>query len=163
MKAKYVYFYSWLIHSGKSHFMTNYPDSKVHGANMRPIWVLSAPDGPHVGPMNFAIRVDTWYPIKIWTALAMWYAAMYQVHSNVSSTQQYIKYTAMYQVNISSELLEGDTLRLRCCFIIHSNAFSLKNLLYSTSNFTKVYLSISNRQHVSQYWLNWGGRKPFLH
>ena len=24
---------------------------------MGPTWVLSAPDGPHVGPMNFAIRV----------------------------------------------------------------------------------------------------------
>ena len=24
---------------------------------MRPTWVLSAPDGPHVGPMNLAIRV----------------------------------------------------------------------------------------------------------
>ena len=33
------------------------PNSKVHGANMGPNWVLSAPDGPHVGPMNFAIRV----------------------------------------------------------------------------------------------------------
>ena len=32
------------------------PDNKVHGANMRPNWVLSAPDGPHVGPMNLAIR-----------------------------------------------------------------------------------------------------------
>ena len=32
------------------------PDSKVHGANMRPTWVLSAPDGPHVVPMNIAIR-----------------------------------------------------------------------------------------------------------
>ena len=32
------------------------PDRKVHGANMGPTWVLSAPDGPHVGPMNFAIR-----------------------------------------------------------------------------------------------------------
>ena len=31
------------------------PDSKVLGANMGPNWVLSAPDGPHVGPMNFAI------------------------------------------------------------------------------------------------------------
>ena len=30
--------------------------SKVHGANMGPTWVLSAPDGPHVGPMNLAIR-----------------------------------------------------------------------------------------------------------
>ena len=31
-------------------------DSKVHGANMGPIWVLSAPDGPHVDPLNLAIR-----------------------------------------------------------------------------------------------------------
>ena len=34
-----------------------FPDSKVHGANMGPTWVLTAPDGPHVGPMNLAIRV----------------------------------------------------------------------------------------------------------
>ena len=33
-----------------------YPDSKVHGANMGPTWVLSAPGRPHVGPMNLAIR-----------------------------------------------------------------------------------------------------------
>ena len=33
-----------------------YPDSKVHGAYMAPAWALSAPDGPHVGPMNLAIR-----------------------------------------------------------------------------------------------------------
>ena len=32
------------------------PDSKVYGANMGPTWVLSSPCGPHVGPMNFAIR-----------------------------------------------------------------------------------------------------------
>ena len=32
------------------------PDSIVHGACMGPTWVLSAPDGPHVGPMNLAIR-----------------------------------------------------------------------------------------------------------
>ena len=32
------------------------PDSKVDGDNMRPTYVLSAPSGPHVGPMNLAIR-----------------------------------------------------------------------------------------------------------
>ena len=32
----------------------NDPDSKVHGANMGPTWALSAPIGPHVGPMNLA-------------------------------------------------------------------------------------------------------------
>ena len=32
------------------------PDSKAHGAHMEPTWVLLAPDGPHVGPMNLDIR-----------------------------------------------------------------------------------------------------------
>ena len=31
------------------------PDSKVHGANMRPIWGPQDPGGPHVGPMNISI------------------------------------------------------------------------------------------------------------
>ena len=39
-----------------------HPDSKVHGANRGPTWVLSAPDGPHVGPINLAIRAS----IKAW-------------------------------------------------------------------------------------------------
>ena len=34
------------------------PDNKVHVAHMVPTWVLSAPGGPHVGPMNLAIRVS---------------------------------------------------------------------------------------------------------
>ena len=34
------------------------PDSKVHGANMVPIWGRQDPDGPHVGPMNFAMWVS---------------------------------------------------------------------------------------------------------
>ena len=32
-----------------------YPDSKVHGAIMGPIWGRQDPGGPHVGPMSFAI------------------------------------------------------------------------------------------------------------
>ena len=40
-----------------------FPDSKVHGANMWPTWVL--PDGPHVGPMILAIRVG-YYLDFIW-------------------------------------------------------------------------------------------------
>ena len=34
-----------------------YPDSRVHGATMRPIWGRQDPDGPHVGPMDFALWV----------------------------------------------------------------------------------------------------------
>ena len=55
----------WFILSGELRGMhevshrtmaTRCRDSKVHGANMGPIWVLPAPDGPHVGPMNLFIR-----------------------------------------------------------------------------------------------------------
>ena len=35
--------------------LLNIPDSKVHGANMGPIWGRQDPGGPHVGPMKFAI------------------------------------------------------------------------------------------------------------
>ena len=31
-----------------------YSDSKIHGANMGPIWGRQDPGGPHAGPMNFA-------------------------------------------------------------------------------------------------------------
>ena len=33
------------------------PDIKVHGAIMGPIWGRQDPGGPHVGPMNHAIRL----------------------------------------------------------------------------------------------------------
>ena len=33
----------------------NIPDSKVHGANMGPIWDRQKPGGAHDGPMKFAI------------------------------------------------------------------------------------------------------------
>ena len=35
----------------------NFPDSKLHGANIGSIWGRQDPGGPHVGPMNFAIWV----------------------------------------------------------------------------------------------------------
>ena len=34
-----------------------YPDTKVHVANMGHTWGWEDPGGPHVGPINFAIRV----------------------------------------------------------------------------------------------------------
>ena len=43
------------IHSNLEMDFHKISDSKVHGANMGATWVLEAPDGPHVGPMNLAI------------------------------------------------------------------------------------------------------------
>ena len=39
--------------------MQNNPDSKVHEANIGHIWGRQDPGGPHVGPMNLAIREVT--------------------------------------------------------------------------------------------------------
>ena len=36
--------------------MCDHPDSKIHGANMGPIWGRQDPGGPHVGLLNFAIN-----------------------------------------------------------------------------------------------------------
>ena len=50
------------------HQNSSIPDSKVHGANTGPTWVLSAQDGPHVGPMNLTFSDVKWlYGMKyIW-------------------------------------------------------------------------------------------------
>ena len=46
----------------KKNAATNCPESKVHGANMGPIWGRQGPGGPHVGPMNFAVWVGSTHP-----------------------------------------------------------------------------------------------------
>ena len=43
------------IHRCYTGILQCYPDSKVHGAKMGPIWGRQDPDGPHIGPMNFAV------------------------------------------------------------------------------------------------------------
>ena len=48
-------------------FSAFYPNSKVDGAKMGPIWGRQAPGGPHVGPMNFAIWVSP--PKLLWHSL----------------------------------------------------------------------------------------------
>ena len=48
--------YTYEIDTYNTNFIS-FLDSKVHGANMGPTWVLSAPVGSHVGPMNLVIRV----------------------------------------------------------------------------------------------------------
>ena len=64
-------------------FMKN-PDSKVHGANMGPIWSRQDPGGPHVGPMNFAI----------WDGLAF-FSCFVQYH-NIVITWHDIQYIPLF-------------------------------------------------------------------
>ena len=49
-------------------FTKKHPDSKVDGANLGPIWGRQDTDGPHVGPMDFAI----WeYTALLWDLVEM--------------------------------------------------------------------------------------------
>ena len=80
-----IYTYPWPVTF--SNDMT--PDSKVRGANMGPIWVLPAPDGPHDGLVILAISVYTLtytaghgggmftYLDVSWNVLQGWYTFTY--------------------------------------------------------------------------------------
>ena len=50
----------------------------AHVANMGPIWGRQDPDGPHVGPMNFAI----------WEVIMYWVHALYLKHCDWKQIQQ---------------------------------------------------------------------------
>ena len=45
----------FILHKAITGPFVDTPDSKVHRANMEPIWGRQDPGGPHVGPVNFAI------------------------------------------------------------------------------------------------------------
>ena len=74
----YIWNYVWWITVHWAQLLSKYfqcqayPDSKVHGANMGPIWGQQDPGGPHVGPLNFAI----------WVALNPSGAVRFQVEHN---------------------------------------------------------------------------------
>ena len=55
-------------------------DSNVHGANMGPNWVLSAPGGSHVGPMNLVIWEDGLY-IETGLCSSWWHQDMEMLFS----------------------------------------------------------------------------------
>ena len=54
----------WLKDVVQQQILILCPDSKVHGANMGPIWGRQDPGGPHVGPINFAIWVGFYQSIN---------------------------------------------------------------------------------------------------
>ena len=85
-----------------------YPGSKVHGANMGPIWGRQDPGGPHFGPMNFTTwvvlpeysvfstgkvyRVSREKEITVklkawWWLMAIWYRDICNHHGNIIQSE----------------------------------------------------------------------------
>ena len=60
-----IFIWKWITLSDCKHtkwvIWTTLLDSKVHGANMGPIWGRQEPGGPDNGPMNFAIWVPLYF------------------------------------------------------------------------------------------------------
>ena len=74
LSALYIYSLLTLPKQTYWHLIITYPDSKVQGANMGPIWGRQDPGGPHVGPMNFVIWVVNFHsPMMLrYTQTKMW-------------------------------------------------------------------------------------------
>ena len=65
-------------------------DSKVHGTNMGPTWVLWAPGGPHDGPMNLAIKEGfVVYRIENWALVSL---PSITTHKHISPIVRLITY-----------------------------------------------------------------------
>ena len=54
-------------------------DSKVHGANMGPIWGRQDPGGSHVDPMNFAIWLCIYQLRYLWNKLPSEYGEPFKI------------------------------------------------------------------------------------
>ena len=59
---------------------TAFPDRKVPGANMGPIWGRQDPGGPHVGPMNLAI----WVTCVCWMRVSHEFNLLNKSHSGTA-------------------------------------------------------------------------------
>ena len=85
------------------------PDNKVHGANMGPTWVLSAPDGPHVGPMNLVYRDITQsicHRISIWFVVPL---LLLVFGASMGFSYQYCQQIKMSNMNVAIVLSRYST------------------------------------------------------
>ena len=112
------------------------PDSKIHGANMGPTWVPSDPDGPHVGPMNLAIRDVYEVGKKIhWHLVCQWFKIRFH-GLDIHSPERPVSTSKMCGMMIS------ETPGKR--FLKSGGLFS--NIMYLTPH--RVYTWITNHIYI---------------
>ena len=80
------------------------PNSKVHGANMGPIWGRQDPGGPHVGPMNPAFWVFG-QPLKGNNEKSVtlnWYVLA--LHNSVILSASILDHYGVFHINVSGHI-----------------------------------------------------------
>ena len=98
--------------------MLVYPDGNVHGANMGPTCVLSAPVGFYFSPTNLAIRI-----LKLCILNIKYYIYKQRLFHNNTMPWREIIDIRLYRLKIEKICLIGDQ---RAC---HDKSISLNNTL----------------------------------
>ena len=116
-------------HSGQ---LYDYPDSKVHGANMGPIWGRQNPGGPHIGPMlsgypvsvimsclNRRLLISIWEKIILLCKILSYHASSRLVYcfNEYGKKMGQITYFAM-NVIIKYEELYMDPIDICNCYLV---------------------------------------------
>ena len=126
-------------------------DNKVHVANMGPTWVLSAPGGPHVFPMNLAMRVCLLYMFEVsvwgWSNIRLIHISFDLLYFFLKNICVYI-YTLIYHIKESSrKYSQGASLRRHHSDIIlgaMASQITSLTVVYST-----VYSGADQGKHQS--------------
>ena len=124
------------------------PDSKVHGANMGPTWVLSARDGPHVGPMNLAIRDGIAYLSTMF--LIWWKVVTANQCGTIWKQKCYQTLQIMYCTAVLS-FVEQDALKHYCDVIMSAMASQTPAYRVFAQPFAQA--QIKENIKAPRYWL----------
>ena len=120
-------------------FAYNYPDSKVHVTNMGPTWVLPAPGGPHVSPMDLAIRVSGHGPRSVFYVL-------FDVAVNATHSGLFIKTVSTLLIHYSHEDIQHMICRVLWKINLITTPF-IRNLPYMHGIYDQ-YIFITLAYHL---------------
>ena len=136
------------------HVSSPYPNSKVHGTNVGPIWGRQDPDEPHVGPMNLAIWVATVIRIRRGDSKYCLNHAWHNTHSqphakelciiglNSNEYPMIIVSIRLFIIcsifKIFAKLCQKSLIRWKWQYIYHQTLHSAKNLSLWYSGITGI-------------------------
>ena len=117
---------SWCI---TNQIQWRFPDSKVHGANIGPIWGRQDPGGPYVGPIN----LDIWVHLIIHEWIHKLHIALQEANINILAAMlseinlKKVTYLKLFETNIYSNCHN-----FRQCF---DNIFLVANIVLEISKY----------------------------
>ena len=135
--------------------INGYPDSKVHGVNMGPTWVLSASDGPHVGPMNLATRVGffAWAGLMFAQSQAKIYIYL-PLERNKRWQLHWPDCPELPQMTIGQRYLWAEVARQICILKIRATNENSGNKRFPVSNSCSLGALYFERYSANAKWLS---------